>query len=215
MRLTIPVAAISLSKSDDFTGSADVNPIVMVKRRNKKTSKRTGRWSRNTMRAHQDSTEVAESPRKFLQKFSGIGILILSVFIAVGLAMFIHSRSQSSLDEETPPAVQPTPRPATPVTTQPPDEFPPASFVATGISQPTELRILGSFPHDRASFVQGLEIENNTLWESNGGYGESNIRQLTWRRKTGFIFDRELNEIGTFSYAIDGWGIVHDDTHLI
>ncbi len=41
--------------------------------------------------------------------------------------------------------------------------------------------------------------------------------QITWREYTCFVYVEQQNfeQIGTFSYATDGWGLTHDDTHLI
>ncbi len=42
------------------------------------------------------------------------------------------------------------------------------------------------------------------------------IYQLTWRNKTGFIYDlRSFSRTGTFTYQTEGWGITHDSTSLI
>ena len=40
--------------------------------------------------------------------------------------------------------------------------------------------------------------------------------QLTWQSQTGFIYDpATLTKVGQFSYAGEGWGLTHDDQHLI
>lgn len=40
--------------------------------------------------------------------------------------------------------------------------------------------------------------------------------QLTWRSKTGFVYDRpSFRLLSTFSYPTAGWGLTHDGTHLI
>lgn len=42
------------------------------------------------------------------------------------------------------------------------------------------------------------------------------IIQLTWRQSTGFVYDKASFEVQrTFLYATEGWGLTHDDTHLI
>jgi glutaminyl-peptide cyclotransferase len=51
--------------------------------------------------------------------------------------------------------------------------------------------------------------EGSTLW------GE-NIIVLTWRNKTGIVFDREtFTPQKTFAYEGEGWGLTHDGTRLI
>ena len=42
------------------------------------------------------------------------------------------------------------------------------------------------------------------------------IYQLTWEARVGFIYDRATFERrGQFSYETEGWGLTHDDRHLI
>ena len=42
------------------------------------------------------------------------------------------------------------------------------------------------------------------------------IYQLTWQEFTGFVYDRETFLVmEEFFYTTEGWGITHDDTHLI
>jgi len=65
-------------------------------------------------------------------------------------------------------------------------------------------QVLKRAPLPREDFGEGL-----TLWNSS-------IIQLTWRSKTGFIYDKEsLNRTGTFTYPTEGWGITSDGTYLI
>jgi glutamine cyclotransferase len=40
--------------------------------------------------------------------------------------------------------------------------------------------------------------------------------QLTWREKTGFIYNKEsFHLLEKFSYPTEGWGITHDHQRLI
>ena len=42
------------------------------------------------------------------------------------------------------------------------------------------------------------------------------IFQLTWQSQTGFIYDpATFIELGQFFYTGEGWGLTHDDDHLI
>ncbi len=51
--------------------------------------------------------------------------------------------------------------------------------------------------------------EGITLW------GDRLI-QLTWKSRTGFIYDRRsFRLLSSFSYPTAGWGLTHDETHLI
>ncbi len=51
--------------------------------------------------------------------------------------------------------------------------------------------------------------EGITIWKDK-------IVQLTWRSKTGFVYDKETFKLQReFSYKTEGWGITHDGEHLI
>ncbi|MBA3606468.1 MAG: glutaminyl-peptide cyclotransferase [Actinomycetota bacterium] len=40
------------------------------------------------------------------------------------------------------------------------------------------VRVVGEYPHDPASFTQGLVLHDGSLYESAGGYGESSLREV-------------------------------------
>jgi glutamine cyclotransferase len=45
---------------------------------------------------------------------------------------------------------------------------------------------------------------------------QGKVFQLTWQSQTGFIYDPvTFNLLGQFSYTGEGWGLTHDDQHLI
>ncbi|MEW4567266.1 glutaminyl-peptide cyclotransferase [Tautonia sp. JC769] len=51
--------------------------------------------------------------------------------------------------------------------------------------------------------------EGITIWKDR-------ILQLSWQERTGLIFDKETFELrGRFRYAGEGWGLTHDNQHLI
>lgn len=51
--------------------------------------------------------------------------------------------------------------------------------------------------------------EGITVWKDR-------ILQLSWQERLGLIFDKETFELrGRFRYAGEGWGLTHDDKHLI
>ena len=53
-------------------------------------------------------------------------------------------------------------------------------------------------------FAEGI-----TLWNDR-------IYQLTWRSRIGFIYDSmTFTVLDSFFYSTEGWGLTHDDTHLI
>jgi glutamine cyclotransferase len=42
------------------------------------------------------------------------------------------------------------------------------------------------------------------------------IYQVTWKENTGFVYSMDdLTEIQSFSYSGEGWGLTHDESHLI
>ncbi|NNL81568.1 MAG: glutaminyl-peptide cyclotransferase [Flavobacteriaceae bacterium] len=58
---------------------------------------------------------------------------------------------------------------------------------------------------DKVYFGEGLTVFNNKVY------------QLTWRNKTGFIYDLpEMNKTGSFRYgeSQEGWGLCHDNSVL-
>ena len=56
---------------------------------------------------------------------------------------------------------------------------------------------------DEKYFGEGLTIFNN------------NVYQLTWKNRVIFKYDLDLNKVGQYEYPGEGWGITHDDEHLI
>jgi len=65
-------------------------------------------------------------------------------------------------------------------------------------------KILNLLPLPADYFGEGL-----TSWKGH-------LIQLTWREGTGFVYEREsFRFLREFSYPTEGWGITHDDTHLI
>lgn len=53
-------------------------------------------------------------------------------------------------------------------------------------------------------FGEGIAIWNHKVYE------------LTWKNKVGFIYDlATFNRLGEFHYNFEGWGLTHDDHHLI
>lgn len=53
-------------------------------------------------------------------------------------------------------------------------------------------------------FGEGITVLNDKLY------------QLTWKSKIGFVYDvHTFKQIGEFSYDFEGWGVTHDQQHLI
>lgn len=57
---------------------------------------------------------------------------------------------------------------------------------------------------DQNYFGEGITILHDKLF------------QLTWKSKIGFVYDvNTFKKIGEFTYDFEGWGITHDNQHLI
>jgi glutaminyl-peptide cyclotransferase len=57
---------------------------------------------------------------------------------------------------------------------------------------------------DDRYFGEGITILNNKIY------------QLTWQSKVGFIYDlKTFKKLGEFKYNTEGWGLTHDNHHLI
>lgn len=66
-------------------------------------------------------------------------------------------------------------------------------------------RILNTYPHDTSAFTQGLVFSEGTLFESAGGYGSSNLRQVE------LITGNTLKQYNLPSeYFAEGLAIVND-----
>ncbi|MCA9271154.1 MAG: glutaminyl-peptide cyclotransferase [Planctomycetales bacterium] len=68
----------------------------------------------------------------------------------------------------------------------------------------TSGRVLQSIAHDRRVFGEGVTRVGDRIY------------QLTWQNRTCFVFDATtLRQVGRFTYNGEGWGLAHDDKHLI
>lgn len=65
-------------------------------------------------------------------------------------------------------------------------------------------KVLKLLPLPAGYFGEGI-----TSWKGN-------LIQLTWREGKGFVYEKEsFRLLREFSYSTEGWGITHDDMHLI
>ncbi len=62
--------------------------------------------------------------------------------------------------------------------------------------------------------LDSIRLANNYFGEGITLFGDS-IFQLTWKARKGFIYDKQFNKISEFSYETEGWGITHNNKHLI
>jgi glutaminyl-peptide cyclotransferase len=57
---------------------------------------------------------------------------------------------------------------------------------------------------DDQYFGEGITILNNKIY------------QLTWQNHVGFVYDlKTFNKLREFTYSTEGWGLTHDNHHLI
>ncbi len=85
-------------------------------------------------------------------------------------------------------------------------------FESTGLNGKSSVRkinmksgeILDIINLDYEYFGEGLTILNDRIY------------QLTWKNRIGFIYDLDLNKIGTFNYknSQEGWGLCNDGEYL-
>ncbi len=65
-------------------------------------------------------------------------------------------------------------------------------------------RVLKAKPIDNSIFGEGI-----TIWKNN-------LIEITWKSKLGFVYDVEtFSRKKSFKYGTEGWGLTHDDAHLI
>ena len=85
-------------------------------------------------------------------------------------------------------------------------------FESTGLNGKSSLRkinfntgeIINMINLDYEYFGEGLTVLNDKIY------------QLTWKNRIGFIYDLELNNIGTFNYgnSQEGWGLCNDGNYI-
>ena len=85
-------------------------------------------------------------------------------------------------------------------------------FESTGLNGKSSLRkinlstgeIINMINLEYEYFGEGLTVLNDKIY------------QLTWKNKIGFIYDLELNNIGTFNYvnSREGWGLCNDGSYI-
>ncbi len=81
--------------------------------------------------------------------------------------------------------------------------------VPAELSQPTDTpvygyRIVGTYPHDREAFTQGLVYRDGFLYESTGLHGRSTLRQV--RLETGEVIRQYALEPSHFGEGLTDWG---------
>lgn len=72
----------------------------------------------------------------------------------------------------------------------------------------------------RGSMTEGSHLNAVDLNERYFGEGVTvmgdKVYQLTYKSNLGFIYNKsDLSQVGEFSYTAQGWGLTHDDKHII
>lgn len=85
-------------------------------------------------------------------------------------------------------------------------------YESTGLYEKSTLR--------RVDLKTGRVLQKHSLGDEYFAEGmtvlQGKLYQLTWLSKKGFIYDPEsFEQIGTFEYPGEGWGLTHDNSHLI
>ncbi len=85
-------------------------------------------------------------------------------------------------------------------------------YEGTGLNGASELRLV--------DLQTGEVLQRHVLSDQYFGEGitvlEDRIYQITWQTQTAFVYDREtFEQIGTFAYETEGWGLTHDGASLI
>lgn len=87
-----------------------------------------------------------------------------------------------------------------------------ALFEGTGLNGKSSLRRIDL---KTGKILKMQEISADYFGEGIAVFGDT-IIQLTWKSNVGFIYDKNSFQVlRTFSYSTEGWGITHDERHLI
>ena len=79
--------------------------------------------------------------------------------------------------------------------------------------------LLGESTIRKIDFESGEMLKKVALKPDEFGEGLTKIGdrlyQLTWQNNIGYVYDLELNQVGSWEYDYEGWGLATDGTHLI
>lgn len=85
-------------------------------------------------------------------------------------------------------------------------------YEGTGLNESSSLRKVAL---ETGAILQRRDLPAEIFGEGITIY-RGRIIQLTWQSHVGFLYDKESFElIREFSYPMEGWGIAHDERHLI
>ena len=85
-------------------------------------------------------------------------------------------------------------------------------YEGTGLNGSSTLRRVEL---EKGNILQMHQLPSRFFGEGVTIYGDK-IIQLTWRSHVGFVYDKDTFELQQkFTYSTEGWGITHDEKHLI
>jgi glutamine cyclotransferase len=86
-------------------------------------------------------------------------------------------------------------------------------YEGTGLEQHSELRLVDL---TTGNLLKSIALSDSTEFGEGIAVIGDKIYQLTWQSQVAHVYDREtFDEIGTFSYEGQGWGLTTDGTSLI
>jgi len=87
-----------------------------------------------------------------------------------------------------------------------------ALYEGTGLNGQSSLRLVDL---SSGRVLQSLPLSSEYFGEGVTVWGD-HIIQLTWKSHVGFVYDKtSFQLLKTFNYPTEGWGLTHDDQHLI
>ena len=85
-------------------------------------------------------------------------------------------------------------------------------YESTGLNKHSNVRVVAL---ETGAVARQHDIEARYFGEGITLFGGA-LYQLTWREHTGFVYDgATFAPLRTWTYPTEGWGLTHDDSHLI
>lgn len=84
-------------------------------------------------------------------------------------------------------------------------------YESTGLYGRSSIRITELSSGD---ILNQVNLSDTYFGEGMTVLGEK-IYQITWKESTGFVYSPNLDEVQSFTYHGEGWGLTHDSEHLV
>jgi glutamine cyclotransferase len=84
-------------------------------------------------------------------------------------------------------------------------------YESTGLYGQSSVRVIDL---DSGNVLEHVNISDTYFGEGMTILGD-NIYQVTWKEGTGFVYSLALDELQSFTYHGEGWGLTHDGENLI